>query len=287
MTEKEIDNKNFVAVVLIAKNEERFISKTLDSLLNQDLKPHRIIVVNDGSTDKTGEIVAKYNFVELINRSTTGKPLQARKELANTINTGLSRVKEYDDCEFVMKLDADILLPKNYLSTIVQRMNSNPKIAVSSGIIKGELTVAPRGAGRLVRTDFWKKLGLKYPVNYGFEGYLLLKALSMDYDIITFDDLQMETLRKTGSEYNPKQYFYYGIGMKALGYTLPFVLMRAIMFLKRKPKGSYYLLRGYLTSNHNLYEKELRDYVKKTQYSKIKHLKLDNVNDVLTRFRKI
>jgi len=276
-----------IAVVLIAKNEEQFISKTLDSLLNQELKPHRIIVVNDGSIDKTAEIVAKYKSVELINRSNIQKPLQARKELANTINTGLSKLKQYDDCEFVMKLDADIILPKNYLSKIIDRMNSNPKIAVSSGIIKDEVSIVPRGAGRIVRIDFWKKLGLKYPVNYGFEGYLLLKALTMDYEIATYNDLQMQTQRKTGSKYNPEQYYYYGVGMKALGYTFPFVLIRAIMITKRKPKASFYLLRGFLSTNHNLYEKELRDYVKQTQYSKIKHLRLEYLKRLLNRFRKM
>ena len=237
----------------------------------QKLKPYRIIVVNDGSTDHTGDIVSKYNEIELINKQNVGKSLQTRKELALTINAGLEKLRDDKNCDYIMKLDADIILPKNYLSKIIQRMNSDPKLVVTSGIIKGEKTLIPRGAGRLVKTEFWKKLGLMYPVNYGFEGYLLLKARSMGYTVKVFEDLEMETLRKTGSKYNPQTYFYYGLGMKSLGYTLPFVLVRVLGLVKKKPKAAYFMLKGFFSENQNLYEKELRDFVKKTQYSKIKH----------------
>ena len=47
-----------VAVVIIARNEENSIKKTIDCLKTQDLVPYRIIAVNDGSTDKTGEILS-------------------------------------------------------------------------------------------------------------------------------------------------------------------------------------------------------------------------------------
>ncbi len=57
-----------VAVVLNARNEEDVIYETLKHILNQKLSPYRIIVINDGSTDKTGEIVAKFSNVEIINR---------------------------------------------------------------------------------------------------------------------------------------------------------------------------------------------------------------------------
>ena len=273
-----------VAVVIIARNEEKFISKTLDSLFNQTLKPHRIIVVNDGSTDKTEEIVKRYQEVEIVNRKNSGQSLQAKKELANTINTGLSKLTRDENCNFIMKLDADIILPPDYLSTITERMKSKPKIVISSGVIEGEYTVVPRGAGRVVKMEFWKKLGLSYPVNYGFEGYLIAKAKSLGYETPVYNDLELQTLRKTGSTYQPKSYFYYGVGMKALGYTLPFVLIRMFELSKRKPRASYHMLKGYLSENHDLYEKDLRDYVRKTQYSKLQHLKFENLRSVVRRF---
>ena len=56
-----------VAVILNARNEEKHLGKTLKFLQDQELKPYRIIVVNDGSADKTGEIAKSYG-VEVIER---------------------------------------------------------------------------------------------------------------------------------------------------------------------------------------------------------------------------
>ena len=55
-----------------AHNEERFIAKTLDSMVAQTLLPERWIIVDDGSTDRTAEIVGnyvrRYPWMELIQR---------------------------------------------------------------------------------------------------------------------------------------------------------------------------------------------------------------------------
>ena len=56
-----------------AHNEERFITKTLESMAAQTLLPERWIIVNDGSTDKTAAIAAKYAqrfpWIQLVDRS--------------------------------------------------------------------------------------------------------------------------------------------------------------------------------------------------------------------------
>lgn len=257
-----------VAVIIIAKNEEQFIGKTIESLLSQELKPHRIILVNDGSTDKTEEIASGYK-VEIINRKNQNQFLQAKKELADTINDGLAKLENDNECEFVIKLDADIFLPANYISEITKRMKSDPKIAVSSGIIEDEYSVVPRGAGRVVRLYFWKKIGLKYPANYGFEEYLLSKARMMGYTTNVFSDLVMKTGRKTGSKFNPKLYYYYGLGFKALGYSFPYMIAKAFLFAKRKPTGACHMLKGYFSDYDDLYEPELREYVRKNQWENI------------------
>jgi len=261
-----------VAVVIIARNEENSIKKTIDCLKMQDLVPYRIIAVNDGSTDKTGEILSTLENIEVINRQRREESHLAKKELANTVNCGLEKLQNDLDCEFIMISGADLIFPKNYLSLIVERMRTEPKIAISSGMIEGEFSIEPRGAGRVIRYDFWKKIGLKYPVNYGFEAFLLLKAKSLGYEITSFQDLVIVTERKTGTKYNPKLYYFYGLGLKALGYTLPYVLVRAALFAKKKPRGAIYLLKGFFSNYDNLYDSELREYVKKTQYQKISRL---------------
>ena len=261
-----------VAVILNARNEERHLGKTLKFLQDQELKPYRIIVVNDGSTDKTGEIAKSYG-IEVVERKKREENFVARKELAETVNAGLAKLDNDTDCDYVLLMSAEIHLPKNYLTEIVKRMEDNSKLVVAAGVIRNEYTAVPRGPGRVVKYDFWKKLGLRYPVNYWYEGYLLWKAQSMGYEISSFDDIISDSDRKTGITYEPKRYYYYGLGLKALGYTTPYALVRILIFAKRKPKGAYYMFKGYISDYDELYEPELREFVRKTQLSNIFNLK--------------
>ncbi len=63
---------NYV-LITPAHNEERFIAKTLESVAAQTLLPERWVIVNDGSTDNTANIVANYAqrfpWIQLIHRS--------------------------------------------------------------------------------------------------------------------------------------------------------------------------------------------------------------------------
>ena len=255
-----------VAVVLNARNEEKTITKALECVLNQDLLPYRIIVVNDGSTDKTEELASKFDLVEVINRPIRDERYLARKELAETVNVGLRRLHNDQTCEFVWLMGSYVLYPKDYLSKLINRMRKNTKIAISSGVVVNEFSIEPRGPGRVVRCDFWKKIGFVYPVNYGWEGYLVWKAQSMGFEAVGYTDIISPTQRKTGSRFDPKRYYYYGLALKALGYTFLYTIMKILLFSKRKPHGAYFMLKGYLSNYNELYENELREYVKKTQH---------------------
>ena len=259
----------FVAVVLIARNEEKIIPKTLECVINQKLKPYRIIVVNDGSKDKTGEVVSQFHSVELINRPPRDESFLAKKELAATINLGLEKVQNDQKCQYVCIMGSDILYSENYLYKIISRMEQNPNLVIASGVIENEFSIEPRGGGRVVRTDFWRKIGFRYPENYGYEGYLVLKANSLGFETASFRDIVSSTQRKTGTHYDAKKYYYYGLGLKALGYTVSYVLAKSFLFFLKKPQGSFYMLRGYFSNYNDLYEKELRDYVKQTQSNAI------------------
>jgi len=268
-----------VTVILNARNEEKSLGKTLEILQSQDLQPYRIIVVNDGSTDKTSQIARSYG-VEIVERKQRKENFVARKELAETVNAGLEKL-DNDDCDFILLMSAEIHLPKNYLTEIVKRMENNPKLVIAAGVIREEYATVPRGPGRVVRYSFWKKLGLRYPINYWYEGYLLWKAQSMGYEIASFDDIISDTDRKTGVAYEPKRYYYYGLGLKALGYTTPYALARILLFSRKKPKGAYYMLKGFFSDYNELYESELRDYVKKTQIHNILHLNPKYIKRIL------
>lgn len=253
-----------VVVILKARNEEGQIEQTLESLERQMLRPCRLIVVDDGSTDHTADVASRYG-IELVRRPLRDESYLGRKELALTVNTGLDVIRHDYGFQYVCLSDADTIYPESYLHTITQRMDQDPRLAITSGTIRGEFSVMPRGTGRVVRAKFWRQIGFSYPVNYGHESWLLYKAASIGHTYIVYTDIQMDTKRQTGSRFQPQTYRHYGRGMRALGYRPEYVLARCLRFLTRNPSGAVEMLRGYCASHSELYEPDVRDYVRRTQ----------------------
>ena len=256
-----------IAVVLIARNEEKYIKKTLQSIVDQNYSPYRVICVDDASTDNTTRIVESFRNIELIKSQNQHESYLGKKELASIINLGLEELKKDESIDFIVILGADTILPIDYFSTLIKRMENDENIAITSGVIEGEYSDVPRGSGRMVRNEFWKKIGSLYPVNFGFEAYLILKAESMGYNTKIYPDLIISTQRKTGSKYSPKLYRYYGIAMKSLGYTLGYTIGRSFLIMIKRPTGGINLIQGFFSKDNIPYEPELRKYVKNSQKS--------------------
>ena len=70
-------------IVIPTYNEAKFISLTLQSIVEQTVLPSKVVVVNDGSTDKTEEIVnsfvEKYSFISVVNKSSDAIHLPGSK----------------------------------------------------------------------------------------------------------------------------------------------------------------------------------------------------------------
>ena len=259
---------------MVIKNEEKFIEKILEAVFKQDLLPYKIIIVDDGSTDNTTEILKKFNVQVVNSNRKTNFYLDGGKESSKVINVGFKKLEEFPDCEFVVKLDGDHLLPKNYLSDIVERMKEDSKLAICAGIIVGEYSISPIHSGRIYRYDFLKKFGFVYPINFGAEDYFILKAQSMGLKAVTFSDIRSTALRPTRANYdNPQTFYTYGLTMKALGFAFSYVLIKSLLIGIKHPKNAFSLIRGYSSNNVSLYESELRDFVRKTQKKKLLFLK--------------
>jgi Glycosyltransferases involved in cell wall biogenesis len=112
-----------------AHNEERFITKTLESMAAQTLLPERWIIVNDGSTDKTADIAASYAqrfpWIQLVHRS----PRLDRNFGAkvHAFNAGLERVGSLD-FDVIGNLDADISFDPGYLEFLMKKFATDPTL---------------------------------------------------------------------------------------------------------------------------------------------------------------
>ena len=115
-----------IAAVSIARNEEANIRAMLLSLQAQTVHINPIVVVNDGSIDKTGEIARKLDCIVLDlpshEESYTGKP-----ELAKILNVGLTFIRNLNqEFKYVLIIGADHILPSRYLEMVIARMEKNP-----------------------------------------------------------------------------------------------------------------------------------------------------------------
>jgi len=124
-----------LSIILPAHNEEKVIEETIDNIFSSDYPNEKeVIVVNDGSTDNTWDVVRKmkrkYTQVRLLNLKHSGK--------ANALNAGIKHAK-YDTFVF---LDADSSLTKNTLKELVQPL-ADEKVGIVSGIVRAKLTKNP------------------------------------------------------------------------------------------------------------------------------------------------
>lgn len=254
--------KGRVATIIPARNEEKFIGETLAALLNQDITDNNIIVVNDGSEDKTKEVVNSFPNIELINIENRGFDAHGTPNLAKVINQGLEKLLPDVLYDYIMILGSDHILPSNYIRKIVDQMDDNRDIAICSGQIKGEKSKVPRGSGRIVRSDFWKTIGLQYPLKFGFETYLLIKAQQLGYRINVLNDLISLTSRPTRKSYKKETYVSYGKSLRALGYIQLYSAGRIGLISLKNPKGAFYMLKGYTSSDIEFYEEDFRSFRK-------------------------
>ena len=261
-----------VAAVIPARNEENFIGRTLAALFNQHTRPNRVIVVNDGSTDKTAE-VASAAGAEVVDMPDRGYNVLGTPVLAGVINRGLARLQERgygSEGDYVLILGADHILPPEYITAVLDAMAKDRMLALCSGTIEGERSIVPRGSGRVVRADFWQSIGFRYPENYGFETYLVLKAQQQGYSVKVLKDLATQTQRKTGRNYKKSVYVSYGKSLKALGYSKIYSAARIGLISVKNPKGGFYMFKGYLSKDIQAYDPELRSFLSNIQHKRIK-----------------
>src|SRR5690606_35429094 len=107
---------------------------TLDSIVKQSLLPKKVVVVNDNSTDRTAAIVEaftkQYSFISTVNTNSEPVHLPGSKVI-QAFNIGLETL---DHCyDFIVKLDADLILPDDYFEQIRAIFAKNPRVGMARG----------------------------------------------------------------------------------------------------------------------------------------------------------
>ena len=122
-------------IITPVRNEERFISITIESMQKQKLPPYRWLIVDDGSTDNTCQIIRSYmkknQFIEYLPIKNRGyrKP---GKGVIDTFYYGYNSIDAHD-YDVIAKFDADLQFPPDTLQKIADAFLNNPRLGVTGG----------------------------------------------------------------------------------------------------------------------------------------------------------
>src|SRR5690606_11307900 len=114
-----------IAFVIPAYNEEALIGKCLESVLaeiDRSGVPADVIVVNNASTDRTGEIARSFERVRVVD--------EPKKGLVNARDAGFAAREGYD---LVASLDSDTMVPEGWLTLVDSEFRKDPKLVCLSG----------------------------------------------------------------------------------------------------------------------------------------------------------
>lgn len=113
-----------ITVIVPAHNEEEGLPATLESLARQTVRPDRILVVDDASTDRTGEVAAAHGVTVLRPPHNLGSKAKAQNFALPQCTTDL-----------VLAVDADTVLAPDYIETVVP-VFEDPGVAVAAGTVR-------------------------------------------------------------------------------------------------------------------------------------------------------
>ena len=250
-------------------NEEKFLEKCFSALMKQTLKPNQVIIVNDGSTDKSGEIIAKYSF-QAIELPAKKEPNLERYPCVLSIGSKLLQ----EDFEYIGILDADTVLEPDYYKKLVERLEKDDRIGIAGGELKNQQSTGPilglipyvYGCNRLYSRKCWLALNdgkIMKPIPQ-IDFYHNIYAKMIGFKPERFNDILSWALRPPGGLGNA---FVKGYHAYELGYYWHYLFLRAL----RNHKLA--MISGYLKARFsNRPEYPIKTYVRQMQVFRLKRL---------------
>lgn len=113
-----------ISIIVPAYNEEKTIRSCLQSLLNMNYPDYEVIMVDDGSTDRTFEEATRCKMVKIIRQSNQGKP--------SALNNGIHE----STGEIVVTVDADTTIDKDALRNVARRFATDKSLGAVAGNVK-------------------------------------------------------------------------------------------------------------------------------------------------------
>jgi poly-beta-1,6-N-acetyl-D-glucosamine synthase len=245
-----------------ARNEAEFIELTLHSVIAQTIRPIKWVIVSDGSTDGTDEIVRRYaadhSWIELVRT-----PERRERHFAGKVqafNAGYARVQNLD-YEVVGSLDADISFDEDYFSFLLRKLVGDRSL----GLVGTPFKEGTRptydyrfvsiehvsGACQLFRRECFEQIGGYVPVKGGCIDHIaVISARMKGWKTRTFTDKVCLHHRQMGTAQDSLVMARFRNGRKdyVIGNHPVWELFRASYQMTKKPVviGGLMLVSGYV-----------------------------------------
>lgn len=126
---------NNYVLISPCRDEADYMRQTLDSIVAQSVRPAKWVIVDDGSTDKTPQILEEYasqhEWIEIVTRSDRGRRAVG-PGVIDAFYAGLNTIN-IDDYDYLCKLDLDLEIPPTYFARVMDQMEATPRLANFSG----------------------------------------------------------------------------------------------------------------------------------------------------------
>jgi biofilm PGA synthesis N-glycosyltransferase PgaC len=252
-------SKKYVIITPV-RDEEKYLRFTLESVVAQTIRPAECVIVDDGSTDRTGEIIdeyaKKFSWIRTAHRpdrgfrKSGGGVMEAFYEGYNSLYC--------EDWDFIVKLDGDLGFPPDYFEKCFEYFRKDASLGIGGGAIyhdvdgKLKLEANPRfhvrGATKIYRRACWEAIGGLWPAP-GWDTIDEVKANMLGWKTYSFEDLHVLHHRLTGSADGlMRDRVKHGLVCYISGYHPVFLVVSCLRRLIQKPYliGSAAILYGFV-----------------------------------------
>ncbi len=189
------------------RNEGATIGTTIQCVVEQTIRPKEWIIVSDGSTDRTDEIVKAHasqsEFIRLLRLD--NRPSRNFASVVFALEAGIASLKT-EDHGFIGLLDGDVKFSPKYYEEILKRFRSDPQLGLAGGLVidcyqgrrrrQIQSLTAVAGAVQFFRRDCFESLGgLVALPEGGWDGLTCVHARMKGFRVRTFPEIEVDHLK--------------------------------------------------------------------------------------------
>jgi biofilm PGA synthesis N-glycosyltransferase PgaC len=252
-----------VLIISPAKDEARYIERTIASVAAQTHRPAAWVIVDDGSADATGALAdraaAEHPWIHVLHRP-PGTQRRVGPGVVEAFYAGLA-LADLADFDFVCKLDVDLEFPPTYFADLLMRFAAEPRLGTASGkthIPVGDRFVLERsddafshGVAKLYRRACFEEIG-GFVREVMWDGIDCHRCRMLGWQAVSYPDaaLAIKHLRPMGSSFKSVYHgrLRWGRGQYFMGTHPLYLLGIAAYRMLERPwvVGGLCILAGYV-----------------------------------------